>query len=121
MTDTATKLNIELCSLGNEDCLKFTFTENFSESQAIEAVNEWKHLFESSKGEKTRLVWDCSNMSAYEGKALKIWQQAMKDMKDQIDTVWLITDSALIKTGAKLISVFSKFTIKVVKTADEIK
>ena len=120
MTETAEKLSIELCQLSNEDCLKFTFTENFNESQAIEAVDEWKYLFENSKGEKTRLVWDCTNMKGYEGKALKVWQQAMKDLKNQIDTVWLITDSNMIKAGAKLISVFSKFSIKVVKSANQI-
>lgn len=121
MNEVANKLNIELCQLSNEDCLKFTFIDNFNEEEAKIAVEEWRTLFKSTKGEKTRLVWDCREMTGYEKKALKVWQHAMKDLKDQIDIVWLITNSPIIKTGAKLMSVFSKFTIKVVKSPEQIK
>jgi len=59
-------------------------------------------------------------MSGFENKARVIWQKAIKRLKNQIAVVWLITDSKTIKTGAKLMSLFTSFEIKVVKTEKEI-
>ena len=71
-------------------------------------------------GEKIALVWHCQKMKGYEPMARSLWQRTIKDLKDQIDSIWLITDSALIKAGATLISFFTKLDIKVVKSENKI-
>ena len=113
-------LEIELYNLKNEDCLKFTFTGNFKGEDAISGVEEWKMLFKPIEEEKTPLIWDCLEMTGFESKARTTWQHAMKELKDKIDTIWLITNSKIIKAGAKLMSAFTKFNIKVVKSEEEI-
>ena len=94
--------------------------ENFQEEDAVYAVEEWKDLLASSKGGKINLIWNCLNMKHYERKALSVWQQTLKKFKNQIENIWLITDSKKLKTGAMLMSAFSSLKIKVVKTEDMI-
>ena len=113
-------LEIELYNLKNEDWLKFTFKGKFKGEDAITGVEEWKNIFAPIEGEKTALIWDCLEMTGFESKARTTWQQGMKELKDKIDTIWLITNSKIIKAGAKLMSAFTKFNIKVVKSEDEI-
>jgi hypothetical protein len=113
-------LDIEVCDLSQGDCLNFIFVGEFKEKDALEAIEEWKSMFKDLEGTKVSLVWDCLNMTGFENGARVAWQKAMKEMRDQIDTVWLITTSSIIKAGAKLISTFTKFKIKVVKTREEV-
>lgn len=113
-------LKIELYHLKDEECLKFIFKDKFKGKDAERSVVEWRDLFASLKGERIPLIWDCLEMTGYETKARTTWQQAMKELKNQIDCVWLVTNSKIIKAGAKLMSAFTKFTIKVVKSENEI-
>ena len=120
MDEEHKSLKIDLYLLKDEECLKFTFKDKFKEEDAVTAVEEWRDLFASLKGEKILLIWDCLEMRGFETKARIAWQQAMKELKDQIDCVWLITNSKIIKAGAKVMSAFTKFTINVVKSENKI-
>jgi len=119
MADTKS-LNIELDYINNEEVLKFKFKGNFSEADAGRGVKEWKNLFSSMNGEKAKLVWDATKMTSYDSKARTIWQQGIKELKNQIDTIWLISHSKLIRSGAKAMSLFTKFKIYVVETDGQI-
>jgi len=114
-------VKLHLCDISNNECLRFIFTGELTADDAEIAVKEWKKLFENLGDEKLSLIWDCLNMTGFESKARIIWQQALKDHKSNIDTVWLITTSGFIKAGAKLLSTFTKFKMKVVKSEAEIK
>jgi oligoendopeptidase F len=120
MTSLQTNLDIDLCQLTGSACLKFTFKDKLSEEDAKHAVNEWKDLLASSKEDKVNMVWDCLHMDNYENKALSIWQQALKESKERINKIWLVTDSKMLKAGAMLISAFTNLKIKVVKSHDKI-
>lgn len=111
-------LEIGLNVLNNEELLKFTFNGEFKEEDAIEGVKEWKELFASAGSEKLCIIWDCVNMTGFESKARIAWQHAIKDLKNQINCVWLITDSKIIRTGAKLMNTFTSFKLKVVKSIE---
>ena len=113
-------LNTELCFIENEECLKFTFNGSFNENDALEGIDDWKDIFASAQGERAVIIWDCLKMTGYESKARKAWQRAIKDLKNQIECVWLITDSKLIKTGAKLMNAFTSFKLNVVKSTENI-
>ena len=120
MNNEIKSVDIELCILDNEECLKFIFKENLSATDALEAIEEWKYLFESAGDEKITVVWDCIDMTGFENKARIAWQKAIKELKHQIKCVWLVTDSAIIKTGAKLMNKFVSFKLKVVKSVENI-
>ena len=120
MSESEKSVDLRLCDISNSECLRFTFIGELKADDAETAVEEWKKLFENLGDEKLSLIWDCLQMTGFENKARVIWQQAMKELKGNIDMVWLITTSNVIKAGAKLISTFTKFKMKVVKSQEEI-
>ncbi len=117
MNEEKKSLEIEMCEINDEECLRFTFIDKLLEVDAVDGVEEWKEIFSSAEdGEKIKVIWDCLEMTGFDSKARVAWQQAIKQLKKQIDVVWLITDSKAIKAGAKLMSAFTSFKIKVVKS-----
>ncbi|MBI5742094.1 MAG: hypothetical protein HZA16_15455 [Nitrospirae bacterium] len=111
---------VEWMQKSGQECLKFTFKGKFSEQMALMAISKWKEAFISKPGKKIVIVWDCLEMDGYETEARNKWQNALKSLKDQIDTVWLVTNSGFIKIGATLMSNFTSFKLKIVSSISEI-
>ena len=111
---------IEWVNKSGRQCLKFTFTGKFNEVDVKPALDKWRQYFSSKSGEKITLIWDCLNMEDYDHEARSLWQKGCKDMKDQIEIIWVITNSLLIKMGASVVSVFTSLKLKVVGSEDEI-
>ena len=103
-----------------KECLKFTFTGNFSEMNARAAAGKWREAFGSRPDEKITMIWDCLKMDDYDHEARTVWQNLCKEYKDQIGFIWVITNSILIKMGASVISVFTSLKIKVVSSEQEV-
>lgn len=121
MNEVKKSLEIEFFEINDEDCLKFTFVDKFLETDAEKGVEDWKDIFNSAEdGVKLTVVWDALEMTGFDNKARIIWQKAIKKFKNQIGVVWLVTDSKTIKAGAKLMSAFTSFKIKVVKSEVDI-
>lgn len=112
--------SIDWMNKSGKECLKFTFTGKFSQADAGPALEKWRQAFSARPGEKITLIWDCLNMEDYDHEARTVWQNACKELKDQIDVIWVITNSLLIRMGASVISVFTSLKIKVVGTEEEI-
>ena len=121
MAEERKNINIELVTFQGEDCLKFTFIGQFTEDDAVFGVSEWKELFASAGDERVIVIWDSKQMTGFENKARVIWQYAIKELKKQIDCVWLISDSKIIRAGAKVMSAFTSFNLKVVNDESKIK
>jgi len=121
MVDEARNINVELITFKGEDCLKFTFIGQFTLDDAEFGVSEWKDIFASAGDEKVIVIWDSKQMTGFENKARVIWQKAIKELKKQIDCVWLISDSKIIRAGAKVMSAFTSFSLKVVNDESKIK
>jgi len=111
---------IEWQTKSGKSCLKFTFQDKLTEDMAGAAIKKWQEAFQSKPGEKFILVWDCLKMAGYDNGSRTQWQIALKEMKDQIDTVWLITKSNVIRMGASVMSLFSSLEIKTVTSESEI-
>ncbi len=113
-------LKVEWITKSGRDCLKFTFFGKFTVQDAIPALEKWRQAFAERPEGKIPLIWDCLNMEDYDHEARTLWQDACKEMKDRIDTIWVLTNSLLIRMGASVISVFTSLKIKVVSSEDQV-
>jgi len=112
------KVNVQV--VNNINCLHFYFKGELSYETALDAIDQWKEYFQSHPNEKIPIIWNCLEMTGYKPLARTAWQSAIKQMKDQIDSIWLVTSSTLIKSGAMLMSMMSSLKIKTVKNEDEV-
>lgn len=111
---------IEYCDINDNNCLKFSFKGTLVEEDAKNAIEVWKNFFKEREGEMITLIWDCKEMSGYDPGARIAWQNALKELKNQIANIWLISKSNLIRSGAMIVSMFTKLNIKVVQSESEI-
>lgn len=102
-------------------CLKFTFTGKFDSRTAQNAIRDWRRLFSEKPNQKICIIWDATQMTSYEPQVRKVWQQELTRSKNQIDRVWLISGSGLIRMGASLLSAFTSISLKSVKSIHEIR
>lgn len=118
--NTLNKVNIEWVSRLDQECLKFTFKGIFTRKVAQTTINQWKAYFNFHKDSQIVLIWDCSNLTGFESLAGVAWQKAMREMADQISSVFLISESKLICTGVSLMSMLTRFKIKPLSSEAEI-
>ena len=111
---------IDWCQVKNHNCLKFTFREKLTEKNADIAIERWTKLFDLNSDKKIILIWHCIEMTGYEPMARIKWQKAIKMLKDQIDCIWLVSNSKLILTGARIMSFFTSFKINITSSEDKI-
>ena len=111
---------IEWITRAGRNCLKFTFRGKFTEQNARLSLEKWKQAFAGHAREKTPIIWNCLEMEDYDHEARTIWQTACKEMKDEIEIIWVVTNSLLIRMGASVISVFTSLKIKVVSSESDI-
>ncbi len=111
---------VEWCDLQDKKCLKFTFTGTLTEYGATIAIERWETLCNETPDKKFNMIWICHQMTGYEPKARIAWQNTLKRFKGKIESIWLVTSSPLIKAGAMIMSAFTSYDVKVVKTEDKI-
>src|SRR4030042_4176091 len=102
---------IEWQQIQNKNCLRFTFIGDLNEKKAIDAIRIWKEEFTAKAGEKIILIWDCKEMTGYEPKARIHWQAALKELKNRIESIWLIKNSRIVKFGAMIMSALTPYEI----------
>lgn len=112
---------IEWVQKSGKNCLRFTFQESFKEQDAKTAIQKWCEALATRPEERIVHIWDCLSMKDYDQPARTMWSEACKDLKNQIDVIWVITNSLLIKMGATVISVFTSLNIKVVSSEADIR
>ena len=110
---------IEVKRLNNSDYIYFTFKGKLSEKDAESGIVIWKSFLEKSNVMRPH-IWNCTEMSGYEPMARIVWQKAIKELKNKISKIWLITNSPVIIAGAKILSLFTSFDISTVKSENEI-
>ena len=121
LSEQSIKPEIGWCLINGRECLKFTFRGTLTEIDAIDAVSKWKKMFSTRKDEKIVIIWQCKKMVSYEPMARIIWQNTLKELKNQIDTIWLVSDSIIIQAGAKIMAFFTILNLKVVNSEEKIR
>ena len=111
---------IEWTGMSGKECLKFTFTGKLTRNEADIAILEWRNQFRSTVDKPIHVIWDCRKMEGYEPAAKDHWTDALNEMKDDIDTIWLLAESPVIKMGASIMGLFTSIRIMPVTSESEI-
>lgn len=104
--------------ISGKKSLKFTFTGQLTVDEAIEAIGKWRTICSSKIDGKIVMVWDCLEMTGYDPQARNEWQKALKEMKIHIDSLWVVSESSLIRMGTMAMAMFASYKIKVVASSD---
>lgn len=118
-TDLET-VNVEWKEINDIIVLNFNFKGKLTRNNAVNAIIKWEKAFNTVPYQKMTLVWNCLSLKDYEAKARVLWQEEIDKTKEQIELVYLVTKSNLIKMGAKIMSAFTSFPMKVVESENEI-
>ncbi len=112
---------IEWIQKSGQDCLKFTFHGSFNEQNARTGIEKWREALATRPQQRVVHIWDCLDMKDYDQQARLMWSETCKEMKGQIEVIWVVTNSMLIKMGATVISVFTSLNIKVVRSERDVR
>lgn len=85
-----------------ETCLLFNFKNKLTQESALPAIDVWRAQMDAKPNKKFILIWDCSIMDGFESDAKKRWFECLKDYRNQIAKVHVISHSFLLKTSIKL-------------------
>ena len=108
---------------GSKRFLKFVFHGHFTEEEARSVIDKWIEEFskELPDDTKTNIIWDCLEMTGFDPKVKKIWQDILKSLSPKIADIWIISTSPVIRIAALTMGMFSKFNIKTVIKESDIK
>jgi hypothetical protein len=120
MTAVKEAYKIEQLSLNNKLCIKITFYGILIQEDAVTICNEWKELFLLNKGKKLVVIFNAKEMDDYAPMARIAIQKIISEFKNQIENIWLVTDSKLIASGALIMGMFTTFKIKTVDVESKI-
>ncbi|MCU0430902.1 MAG: hypothetical protein MUF42_13135 [Cytophagaceae bacterium] len=93
----------------------------FTLEQARKVSEEWESQVKAFPGKKWIMVWDCQQMTNYEPLARGLFQRMLLDNKKSVQHIFLITDSMIIKAGAKLLSMFTGLQLSIHASQEEVK
>lgn len=115
-------MKLEWLEKGGKKYLKFLFKDHLSLDAAMATISKWKEELskESAKTEKVNLIWDCNEMTGYDGAARKTWQATMGELKGQIGDIWIISRNPIFRTAAKTMALLTSYKLKSAKSEDDI-
>jgi hypothetical protein len=111
---------VEWCEKLGGNNLRFTFERYLTKAEALNAIEKWREAFRQREGEIINLIWDCTRMQDYDSGARMKWTMALFKMKSQIGTIWLITDSSLIRLGATVMGLATSLNIRTIRSEKDI-
>ena len=116
-------VSVQLIKKKEKLYLQFDFEGHLDEVSAIQAISEWKNKIESLQppGAKVDLIYNCISMTGFDTAARKKWQDAMRELQPRTNVIWIVSDNIFIIGAAKTMSILTRYTIKSVKSLDEIR
>lgn len=111
---------LEWYKLKGKIFLRITIKDNFDEKTAIEVSENFRKELKSVSEGKVSIIWNCVDMTNYEPKARHIIQNIIKELKDKVKNNYIVTTNKLIGSGAKILSIFTAFDMKVINSESEI-
>ena len=111
---------IKKIKINEIECVRLSFSGVLSQKQAVEACNEWTEIFGQDNARKYNVIFNATNLDNYEPLARAVFQKSIKDLRNQIIKIWVVTDSKLISGGAAIMGIFASFPIKAVSSESQI-
>jgi hypothetical protein len=111
---------IEWCKKAEKHCLKFIFKEGLTEQDADAAIARWRQNIQTAEEKSIVLIWDCRKMKGYDSAARVKWTEALKQFKSRIETIWLISESPIVRMGASVMGLALSVKIKAIKSETDI-
>jgi hypothetical protein len=112
--------SVEQISIHDKECIKLNFGSVLNQKDAIRVCNEWKAVSQVDKTKKYVIIFNAKDMIDYEPMTRTSFQNTMKELKDQIDQIWVISESKLIRGGAAIMGMLTSFSIKAVNSEEQI-
>jgi hypothetical protein len=120
MTEVLFSNEIEQFTLHNKKCLKSEFHGVLKYELTRAVCSEWKKIALQNTTNQYNKIINARGLSNYEPMARSIFQNTLKELKGNIEKIWLITDSKIITGGASIMNMFTSVPIKVVSSENEI-
>jgi hypothetical protein len=120
MTITIDFKNIEQITINNKECLRINLKGIINQKSAMLTCSEWKAISDANKTKKYVIIFNAKDMTDYEPMTRTHFQNNMKELKNQIDQVWVISESTLIRSGAAIMGMLTSFPIRAVNLEDQI-
>jgi hypothetical protein len=116
-------VSVQLIRKNEKLYLQFDFIGHLNEAIAVEAISEWRKKLESlhPPDAKVDLIYNCIFMTGFDTAARKKWQETMKELQPRTNVIWIVSDNIFIIGAAKTMSILTRYTIKSVKSLDEIR
>lgn len=113
-------VTVQWQTLEEHSYLRFSFIGELTVQEALKAVDHWR--VESDKSEnRIDLIWNCLEMTGFEGEARKIWQKTMSEQKNKTGNIWLVVTNPLIRVSARTIALLTGYNLKTVTREADIK
>ncbi|MFY0687874.1 MAG: hypothetical protein JXQ90_11945 [Cyclobacteriaceae bacterium] len=110
--------SVQWRSINHTEHLQFTFPSTFTVDDAVNFIEQSGSLLNYK--EDVIMIWDCSQMRRYQPGSRELWQGFIKEHQSKISKIWLVSDSVMIRGGAKLIALFTSLDIVTVTSLDMI-
>lgn len=89
----------------NKPYLFLYFEGHLSEDDTMQAIFTIISRLKECKG-TTTMVWECTRMTGYDEASREMWQEFMKDIKNRLEEVHLISKNVLIRVGGSVVGMF---------------
>lgn len=120
MNTTMETVSLAWVTLHEKETFKISINGLFSKKEAETAAATWREMFKSRPTKKNVVVCDCRYMIDYEPMARAVWQKALAELKPQIQSMWVISESKSILAGAAILGMFTSYKIRIASTPDQV-
>ena len=116
-------VSVQLIKKNEKLYLQFDFIGHLDEATAVQAISEWRKKLQSlhPPDAKVDLIYNCISMTGFDTAARKKWQETMKELQTRTNVIWIVSDNIFIIGAAKTMSILTRYTIKSVKSLEEIR
>ncbi|NBW35494.1 MAG: hypothetical protein EBR30_10845 [Cytophagia bacterium] len=114
------KNGIEQLRRAGKDFLRFTFDGVLTQKEAIALCNVWRKYCYDQPDIRFIIVFNATKMINYEPQARIIFQKSIKELQDNVEKIWVVTDSKIILGGASIMSLVIGIPIRAVRSEEQI-
>lgn len=117
----ADQVQLHKAVINDKIFLQFDFPKHLDEEMAINTIPVWKEMYQQlATNEKANLVFNCEVMTGFDTEARRKWQTALKDLKNQTGSIWIVSENIFILGAAKTMGILAGFPIKVTRSLSEV-